>query len=376
MAAERKKFSTEVRRAIWEAWDRRCAFTGEPVKWTEMHVDHVIPLAEFSLLDEFRNKNLIPEDFDINGFENLLPIHSHHNQRKSGREIGTSALIWFLEQARSKKPEVQRRIASAIKSNEAIKAYLSLKIASEKNDVSPEEMIRFFAHQVDGEVTMRVNPGIEGSSIISANSAVALSLMNRAFSLGGGTINEVVMQAQDGTHVICRTSNEFIRAQEKGCFASTTTGIKIASMANETTMTLRAIRDSSFAENSQLREPIVTLKNLDRWSADWATEGLMGEDLDVTSLRTIADALSANFCEIESVSEYELRLIVPEGLDVMMRECVRADLDGDGWEEILVFHYVSAARAGGTLGAGTAFMAKVADDGLLHMLPYPPAPTK
>jgi hypothetical protein len=59
-------------------------------------------------------------------------------------------------------------------------------------------------------------------------------------------------------------------------------------------------------------------------------------------------------------------------LDVMMRESMRADLDGDGWEEILVFHYVSAARSGGTLGAGGAFMAKVGEDGLLHMKPYPP----
>lgn len=279
MAAERKKLSTEVRRAIWEAWDRRCAFTGEPVKWTEMHVDHVIPLAESRLVDELHAENCVPEDFDINGFENLLPIHSHYNQRKSGREMGTSALIWFLEQARSKKPEVERQISNAIKSNEVIKAYLSLKFASEKNDVSPEEMVIFFAHQVDGEVTLRVTPGIEGASITSANSAVASSLMDRTFSLGGGTINEVSLRAEDGTPVVCHTSNEFIRAKEEGCFAYTTTEIKIASMADETTEALRAIRDFSFAENSNLREPVVTLKNLDRWSADWATEGLDGRGL-------------------------------------------------------------------------------------------------
>jgi hypothetical protein len=377
MTADRKRLSTEVRRAIWEAWGRRCAFTGEPVKWTEMHVDHVIPLVAPDLLEELQMKGLVSDAFDINGFENLLPIHSHRNQRKSGREMETSALIWFLEQAGSKKPDIERRIANAIKSNEAIKAYLALKAASEKNDVSPEEMVKFFAHQVEGEVTLRITPGIEGAAITSANSAVAASLMDSPFSLGGGTINDVTLQSPDGQAIVCRNSNEFIQAQENGCFAYTTTEIKIASMANETTEALRAIRDSSFAENSQLREPIVTLENLDRWSAEWAIEGLMDrEDVKVAGLQTIADALRAGICEIENISEYELRLIVPDGLDVVMRECMRADLDGDSWEEILVFHYVSAARAGGTLGAGAAFMAKVADDGLLYMLPYPPTPAE
>lgn len=374
MCADRKKLSTEVRRVIWEVWDKKSAYTSEPVKWTQLHVDHIIPIAKPELLAGLQAKGLATADFDINGFENLLPSTNFQNQGKSAKQMQESALVYYLELAQQKKPKILKRLAAQHKSNQEIKAYLDLKAASEKNDVSLEEMVSVFAHQFDGTVTLRVTPEIEGEHVASANSSVAAALMDKPFALGRGTVSEVILHSVNGDSTVCRTSNEYIRAKESGYFPNTQTEIKIDSMANETTEALRAIRDSSFAGESALREPIVKLKHFDRWAAEWVTEGLMEpqDDKITTGLRTIEDTLKAGICEVENSGDHEVRFKLYDGFDVMMRESMRADLDGDEWEEILIFHYVSAARAGGTFGQGQAYMAKVSDDGLLHMESYPP----
>lgn len=377
MGAERKQPSTEVRRTIWEVWDKKSAYTGEPVAWTQLHVDHVIPITKPELLYALQAKGLVRADFDIDGFENLLPSINFQNQGKSAKRMDEPALVYFLELARQKKPDVVKRLAARHKSNDEIKSYLALKAASEKNDVSLEEMVSVFAHQFDGMVTLRITPEIEGTQSANANSSIAAELMDRPFALGDGTVGEVILYSSDGNSIVCRTSNEFIRAQELGYFAQTQADMIIASMANETTEALRAIRDSSFAEESALREPIVKLKHFERWAAEWVTDGLFDpEDVDrAAGLLTVADVVKAGMCEVESLGDHEVRFIVHDGLDVMMRESMRADLDGDQLEEILVFHYLSAARAGGSFGGGQAVMAKIGHDGLLHMKAYPPAKT-
>lgn len=235
MGAERKQPSTEVRRAIWEVWDKKSAYTGEPVTWTQLHIDHVIPIAKPELLHALQAKGLVPADFEIDGFENLLPSINFQNQGKSAKQMQESALIYYLELARQKKPDIVKRLAARLKSNDEIKSYLALKAASEKNDVSPEEMVSVFAHQFDGTVTLRITPEIEGAQSATANSSVAATLMDKPFALGRGTVSEVILHSSNGNSATCRTSNEFIRAQELGYFAHTQTEMKIASMANETT---------------------------------------------------------------------------------------------------------------------------------------------
>lgn len=373
MTTVRKQPSTDARRAIWEAWNRRCAYTGEPIDWSQLHVDHIIPVERPDILERLQISGLVSRDFDINGFENLLPALSFQNLSKLSRELQESRLLFFIDKAEDKKAAIEAALSRLIKSNYELKAYLAIKSASERNDVSMGDMVEFYAHKFEGSVPLRISPGIQGTSIASANSSFAAALMDKPFALGDGTVDEVVLRNNRDEFVYCKTSNELIGALDDGCYAYTTVEIKIASMALETTQALRAIRDSAFAENSDLRSPRVTLKDTARWSADWVLQGIVDrrEEIEALGLRTIADAVAAGICEVESLSEYAADFIVPGGLDVTMRECMRADLDGDGWEEILVFHYISAARSGGTLGAGDAVMAKVEGSGFLHMRPYP-----
>jgi hypothetical protein len=71
--------------------------------------------------------------------------------------------------------------------------------------------------------------------------------------------------------------------------------------------------------------------------------------------------------QIEEQSEWSLTVHSDYGFSVIIRELMRADLDGDNNEEILVF--VLAFAQQGTYRAGILKRAKVNDGGLLAPVP-------
>jgi hypothetical protein len=79
-----------------------------------------------------------------------------------------------------------------------------------------------------------------------------------------------------------------------------------------------------------------------------------------------AETLPKN-AQIEEQSEWSLTVHSDYGFSVIIRELMRADLDGDNNEEILVF--VLAFAQQGTYRAGILKRAKVNDGGLLAPVP-------
>ena len=366
----RKPISTSARKAIWEAHKHRSPYNNEIVPWNELNIDHVVPVADPAHLQRAIDLGVVDASFDVNGFENLLPAHNHHNFGKSDDDWEEGTLRFFLEIARKKKPEIETRIVNEIRNEAALKAYLDLKVAAERNEVSVDDMFSYIRHQADGEVPLRITPGVEGADISTANSSIAAVLMDRRFALGGGSINDFTLHSDTEAPVVINTANEYLVARERGCYPMTTFEIKAASMAEETTQLLKAVRDSRYAEQSEIRQPILTMNHLDRWGAEWATEAVLEPETKsrLKGLGTIADFVQTGTCHIEKQDQWELRFYVDDGLSVVMRELLRADLDGDGKEEILVSHYVYAPK--GTLGAGVVAMAKMDHEGLLRWNDY------
>ena len=115
---------------------------------------------------------------------------------------------------------------------------------------------------------------------------------------------------------------------------------------------LLAVKQSTYATNSEIRTPLVTLKNLDRWAATWVTDSLWPEkaNIDVSQYRTLESVIMAGIAQIEEQSEWSLTVHSDYGFSVIIRELMRADLDGDNNEEILIF--VLAFAQQGTYRAG------------------------
>lgn len=81
---------------------------------------------------------------------------------------------------------------------------------------------------------------------------------------------------------------------------------------------------------------------------------------------TIADLVAAGACELVESTDWRFDVIPARGFALAVSELLRADLDGDDAEEILVFDLAYAT--GGTFRAGTVSVAKPGIDGIIRLL--------
>lgn len=125
---------------------------------------------------------------------------------------------------------------------------------------------------------------------------------------------------------------------------------------------LAALEHSQFAPESQLRYPRITCRDLDRWSSAWVRQVWIdfdddGEDAAMFDrCRTIADLVAEGASEVVQNDDWHMAVESRKGLAVSVSELFRADLDGDGSEEILVFDLTYAPH--GTLRAGSVGLAR------------------
>ena len=365
-----RRMTTALREAVWRAHGKRDAFTGEPLDWSELQIDHVIAVTTTpdELLD-LMARGLVPQGFDILGPENLLPTRTFRNRQKSDRPLGDAALHFFLDLARDAAPKVNAYLADDRASERSLDAYLLLQKEAERNAVSLEELLDMKRHQVDGDVRIGHHLAVKGAEDIAyASREIAAELLQRPFALGGGHIHEVRLQNDDNEVRICRTGEEFLAAKDAGFWALTQYDMNMNAWAESTSEFLRAVRDSDYAPNSRIRTPKVTFEDLDRWSARWIIGNWNDPDEDGIAkarlCRTIADCVAAGLCEIKSQGRTEIDLAVKYGFSLRLADLLRADLDHDDDEEVLVYS-VSYAE-GGTFRAGAVEIAKCDAEGLLQ----------
>jgi hypothetical protein len=144
MARSKRKFSYGERYAIWYCNEQRCWWCKEPLRLAEVSVDHVLPE---SLLDDdgARQRTLteygLPDDFNINGYENLLPCHIHCNQSKGDKVPafvpGNKVILDTLKQ---KAHEVERTVRSVSLNVAKDKVFKAIFVALERQTLSIRDL--------------------------------------------------------------------------------------------------------------------------------------------------------------------------------------------------------------------------------------------
>lgn len=94
-----QSFNSIEREAIWSAHNKKCAYTGQSIMINGFHIDHIIPEHLAEKTDELSNIKSslgLPDDFDIFGYENLLPCCVATNlQKGKGNFEGAHAHYFF-----------------------------------------------------------------------------------------------------------------------------------------------------------------------------------------------------------------------------------------------------------------------------------------
>ncbi|WP_421999125.1 HNH endonuclease [Reyranella sp.] len=367
----RRNLSPTERAAIWQAHNRRCAYTGVQVPLSDLEIDHIIPFSvDAKELDELKADGVIPTDFDLDGLGNLLPTTRFQNNRKRANVRTKSHLLHFLGVAEQYRSAVEHYIRASTGEDKVLSAFLRLKAQAEQNDLTVDDIIDIQRQQADGVTRVRLSPQVQGAQDSTLlNAELAAELMKKPFALGGGHITEVVLQTHDGHEVKCRDCNAFLEAVKEKYWPKTQFDINCYSMASQNCDMLRALEHARYAPASLIRYPRVTCKDLDRWSGEWVRSiSIDIQDAEAKVLFTlgtsIRDLVERGACEVVSLSDWHFDVRSKYGLAVIVSELFRADLDGDGAEEILVFPLTYAP--GGTLRAGVVEVARPAIDGLIY----------
>jgi 5-methylcytosine-specific restriction endonuclease McrA len=70
--------------AIWTAHSKRCAYCGEPLKYPDLEIDHILPVSltkSPGKLEHLISQFALPSDFSIASLRNLLPAHRICNSK-------------------------------------------------------------------------------------------------------------------------------------------------------------------------------------------------------------------------------------------------------------------------------------------------------
>jgi hypothetical protein len=99
----------DFREAIWEAHNKKCAYSQENLRFIDMDIEHIVPKSlkyHSEALSKYLEEIGENEDFDLDSINNLLPVNSKVNQRKNNSLLPKKRAIHYLTLAESKAKKV------------------------------------------------------------------------------------------------------------------------------------------------------------------------------------------------------------------------------------------------------------------------------
>lgn len=135
----KKSIPARKRYALWKAHGGKCCYFGEPLRYAEACVDHILPesllnepLKLRSLLDNYG----LEQHFDINDYGNWVPTHARCNLRKGKLIFERGTALFHISIAGSKADSARREEESSISSLKADRLLSSLHIAFDEGLIS------------------------------------------------------------------------------------------------------------------------------------------------------------------------------------------------------------------------------------------------
>ena len=352
----RKKFRAVEREAIWLAHEKKCAYTRELVDVSNFHIDHIIPesLAKdpTTLKDAIAKFNL-PADFDIHGYENLLPCQPRVNFQK--RDSILPQAPYFLSIAAEKKPKIEENLDHIKKRETKGKALILLHQGLELGYITQHEISEILQQHIEQpKVIFELIEGMQfadETEVKFVAKADIESLRDKPIRFGENKhINEVTLTNSKGEQIHVRTCREYESALEQGYSPYSNFDFKMATWFRHQCGLLNSLQTATTPQQSFISNPKVGVVDLELLPVLFfpiiGDESANMEFLDGTYKNKVDDGVLV----VENAYPNSLRVREPEGMGQSLVEVVRADFNGDGIEDILLFEYCYATH--GTFGYG------------------------
>ncbi|MCA1559294.1 MAG: hypothetical protein LC804_03130 [Acidobacteria bacterium] len=344
----KQNFDAETREAFLIAYGRKCVYTGEIIDPQSMHIDHVIPeslLEDPCALAELRQKVGLPDDFNVLGFENLVASRGVRNLQKRDLEFSLASLHYFLNIAASKKPAIETNLKKIRNRNDRGRALLVIQQMLERGLVKPDD-IAGLVTQPPAEVFRLAEEMHFGdaSTVNSISKADLAELAARPVGLGGNThLDGLPLGSDSGEERVVRTCAEYQTAIRDGFYARNTFEMTIAVFFEHQCGLLSALERAQLSEVSFIADPRVGLADVRLLPFSFFPDPAASADgtADDHAGITYEDKIRSGDLVVKAVGSNRLT-VEGDGMGQHLVEALRADFDGDGIEEMLVFEYCYA----------------------------------
>lgn len=168
------RFKPSERYAVFTVQGEVCYLCREPIDMATFQVDHVIPehlSGDPEQLDAITNSYGLPDNFDLNSFENWMPACQKCNNRKRAAAFEALPIIAVELQKCAEKADQAREIEAEVRTTRQIaRAVTIIETATQQGDLDEVVLDRLKPlldyHEVHrtpetNESPLRIGPGVE-----------------------------------------------------------------------------------------------------------------------------------------------------------------------------------------------------------------------
>lgn len=326
--------------AIWTAHSKRCAYCGEPLRYQDLEIDHVLPQSLIKSpgeLNELISKLALASDFSIAALGNLVPAHGTCNSKKGDRVFNEANARFFLEIANQKQRSIEDLIRKLELEASRDKLLALVRSALQSGNADLHDILDT-ASKTD-KFPLNATVYFEnGRWEVTADPEKINRLFDEPVDLHvQGRARGVRFTDGKGSEISISTCREYKEAVSARYYPSDNTENKISFVLATTCAILEAASRARLASVSYIRSPRVGVTNFSMLSARLAPTR-RADRSDIISLAgytTIQELVEAGSISAEILSDTEVK-IECQDQGVTLTELMRADFDEDGVEELLI----------------------------------------
>jgi hypothetical protein len=356
-----------LRLALLEAYHWKCFYTGEPLFWSDVEIDHIIPESKEGNLQELKKELRLDDNFDIHGLENLVPCRHDVNRRKGDSIISNLKLMYYLERAFAKKTTIKKILLKFKKKRSIDQITKSLIGGFMSSGIKLDEFPQVFLRVMKdlySEEQIKLKVPIEFREMSLGELSQKEGLNNyedKPLSIFPDSDAGIELVHDNGNKIEVKTLEEWKRYTAEGYYPLTTVAMKLSAIFTRLETLVEILPKvnlplRSYIKGKTLRELLPEMDNTLLKVCD------VEDEIDVTS---IGGLIYSGTVKIEEEDDDSVTLLVNDSIRILVKEQFRADITGNGIEDI--FCYWGFDAIGGSFGGGgDVILSKSNSNELIH----------
>lgn len=344
------RIEDSLRLAIFDAYNGKCFYTGEPIPYQDFEVDHIIPESLARDIEEIRNRLGLGDDFNINSIENLVPCRPGLNLRKKDSLFSDNTLLLYFELTKARKATVlalhdkykkDRRQSNGYKTIDKILASETISLKEIDDYILRKKIKQWRDNKITLNYPIYFNDGaIKKVSVDESHRDLPTKSL-ALFDNGQG----VELIGENDNRVRVHSLSEWKHYTDNGYSPNTNADIRMSGAFEFLDGLITALDNAqmhkiSFVSGESMKDLVGRL-----------SARVLIDIEDELSVETIADLVKEGKAEITNQGDSTNSVCIRYGGFLnTFSEQFRADLTNDGIENI--FCYVWRNADGGTMGWG------------------------